>query len=110
MLKRIKKNDKVFVVRSNGHDIKLLSEEVLYVESSRNYITIYLTGKKVVIREKISEFLSLVPDPLEYIQVKRTIIVRIDQVKSRSKDSLTIADQEIKVGGTYMDEFKKLPF
>lgn len=109
-LKRIKKKENVFIVRSNGRDIKIASDDVLYVESSRNYVTIYTTSKKVVIREKISNFLGLVPDPQEYIQIKRSIIVRIDQISSKSKDSITLADREVKVGITYMSNFKKLPF
>lgn len=109
-LKRVKKSENIFVVRSNGSDIKIASENVLFVESSRNYITIYTVHNKVIIREKISEFLNLVPDPIEYIQIKRSIIVRIDQVKSKSKDTILIGDQEIKVGTTYMENLKKIHF
>lgn len=109
-LKRIQKKEKLFIVRSNGRDIKIDSKNVLYVESSRNYITIYTIGKNVVIREKISNFLELVPDRQEYIQIKRSVIVRIDQISGKSKDSLSIGDKEIKIGVTYMSDFKNLPF
>ena len=109
-LKRIKSKENVFIVRSNGRDVKITSKDVLYVESSRNYLTIYTTNKKIVIREKISNFLELIPDPIEYIQIKRSIIVRIDQITSKSKDSVIVDNQEIKVGVTYMDNLKKIQF
>ena len=44
------------------------------------------------------------------VQIKRSIIVRIDQISSKSKDSITVADKEVKIGVTYMSDFKKLPF
>jgi hypothetical protein len=108
LLKRVKKKSKNFVVRSNGKDIRIDSEKVLYIESTRNYLTIYCENQNVVIREKISDFLNIVPDPIEYIQVRRSVIVRIDKVTSKSKDSISINNIEIKLGITYIDSIKQI--
>lgn len=108
LLKRVKGKSKLFIVRSNGKDIRLDSEQVLYVESSRNYLTIYCENQKVIVREKISDFLKMVPDPIEYVQVRRSVIVRIDKVTGKSKDSISIKEIEINVGVTYKESIKQI--
>lgn len=110
LLKRLKPKGKYFIVRSNGKDVKIDSGDVLYVESSGNYIHIYTTSGKTVVREKLSSFKDLVPDPLEYIQLRRSLIIRIDCVSAKSVDTVTVNGIEFKVGNTYLPELKKIEF
>lgn len=102
ILKRIQKGSKEFVVREKGKDLKINSLDVQYVKSLGNYIEIYTAERRVVIREKISNFKKLVPDPLEYIQVHRSHIVRIDKITKKGVDTIEVGSTEIKIGETYL--------
>ena len=108
LLKRLTRKSKHFIVRSNGKDIRIDSEKVLYVQSNGNYLTIHTDSQKVVIREKISDFLNLVPDPIEFVQVRRSVIVRIDKVTSKSKDTISIQEVDFKLGVTYLHALKHI--
>ncbi len=109
-LKRIKKETATFVVESNNKLIKINSPDVLYVQSHRNYIEIRTKQDRVLIREKISNFRSMVPDPIEYVQINRSCIVRIDNVSAKTKNSLIVNQQEFKIGSTYLDSISKIHF
>ncbi|NVK65844.1 MAG: LytTR family transcriptional regulator DNA-binding domain-containing protein [Flavobacteriales bacterium] len=108
ILRRLRPEKNQFIVRCDGRDVRIVSEEVIYVESSRNYITIYTTSNRYVVRHKISDFTSLVPDPLEYIRVKRSVIVRVDKVTEKGVKSIKLGDKEFKVGKTYVENLKKI--
>lgn len=109
ILKKLKKKSTThFVVKSNGHAVKIDSTEVLYVESSGNYIYIVTENKRIVVREKISNFEKMVPDPQEYIQIRRSLIIRTEKVTSKSVNSVTIKDIELKVGKTYLSKLEDI--
>jgi hypothetical protein len=102
LLKRLKRKTDHFVVRDQGHDVRISSGNILFVKSSGNYIEIHTYQRTFVIREKISNFISLVPDPLEYLRVHRLYIVRIDKIRQKSVKSVTVKDIEIGVGRSYL--------
>lgn len=97
-----------FVVRSNGQSVKVISEEIQFVESNGNYINIHLRDQKVVVRERLSSFLKLVPDPSSYLQLRRSLIVRLDKIQAVGKDSVQINGQSLKVGNTYLPLLKQI--
>ncbi|MFK8038549.1 MAG: triple tyrosine motif-containing protein [Crocinitomicaceae bacterium] len=108
ILKRLKRKRKSIIVRAGNKDVKILSHDISYVKSEGNYLEIYHKNGKTVIRHKIGEFLALVPDPIEYLQIRRSYIIRIDKVDQLGKDFVITAKEKIKVGSTYHEEFKKM--
>lgn len=102
VLKRVKKKTTYFIVRCNGKDVKVNSSDVLYVQASGNYIEILTLNERYLIREKISNFIELTPDPIEYMRISRSCVVRIDKIQEKGKDMVLINDTEIKVGVTYL--------
>lgn len=110
LIKRIRKNEMTFVVRMDGKEVRVRSKDVLFVSAAGNYIEIHTTTEKIVVREKISNFLSLVPDPMEYLQIKRSHIVRIDQISRKSRASVVVGDTELKIGKTYQSTYEQILF
>ncbi|MDX1349767.1 MAG: triple tyrosine motif-containing protein [Putridiphycobacter sp.] len=108
ILKRIGGKQKSIVVRSGNKNVKLHSDNIKYVKSDGNYLEIYHLDGKTVIRYKIGEFLSLVPDPIEYLQIRRSYIVRIDKIDEIGKDYVVISQHKIKVGSTYLSQLDKI--
>lgn len=110
LLKRIKRKDNYFAFKESGKEIRVRTSEILFVRSSGNYIDIVTSSKTYTVRGKIGDFLSLVQDPLEFLRIHRSYIVRIDKVEQKSKKSVYIQQEEIPVGETYLPELDKILF
>ncbi|MDG1332758.1 MAG: two-component regulator propeller domain-containing protein [Crocinitomicaceae bacterium] len=106
--RRLRPETNQFVVRHNGRDVRIDSEDILYVESSRNDITIYTLYSRYIVRQKISDFPEMVPDPREYLRIKRSLIIRIDKVTQKGANTVVIREEEFKVGKTYLENLKKI--
>ena len=107
-IKKIKQSEKSIVIRESGKDVKINTGAILFVKSSGNYLEFHTEKGLNMYREKMSNFFKLVPDPLEYVQIHRSYIVRIDQVSAKSKDSVVIKDMEFKVTKTFQKNLAKI--
>jgi len=108
ILKRISKKSKSFVVREGNKNVKIFSSDIAFVKSDGNYLEIHHRTGKITIRHKIGEFLDLVPDPIEFLQLRRSYIVRIDKIEQVGKDYVVVKDEKIKVGSTYTKELHNI--
>lgn len=109
-VRKIKKKEKYFVFREQGKEIRIKTNTILYVKSSGNYMDIVTEEKTYVMRCKIGDFINKVPDPLEFLRVHRSYIIRIDKVEQKTKKSVFIMKIEIPVGETYLEELDKIVF
>ncbi len=109
-IKRLKRKEQFYKFRSNGEDFKIPTHDILYINSQGNYLDIITKKKTYTIRCKIGDFIDSAPDALEYLRVHRSYIIRIDQVTSKGKNWVTIKDQKIPVGETYLKELDKIHF
>ena len=106
--KRLRVKDNSFLIEVNKEQIKINSNHILYVSAHKNYFEIHRKSKSVVVRGKISEFVQLVPDPQEYLQINRSTVIRKDKVQKKSKKSVFINNLELKIGITYNDVYDQL--
>ena len=110
LIKWLKGDEKYLEIKMNGERIKIPTNDILYIKSSGNYLDIISIDKTHTIRCKIGDFIATTPDTLEYLRVHRSFIIRIDKVTVKSKNSVTIKDQIIPVGETYLPQLDKIHF
>jgi len=110
LIKILKRKEKFISIRTNGEDVKIATHEILYVKSSDNYVDIITTNKTYTMRHKIGAFIELCADPLEYLRIHRSYIIRIDQVTSKGKNWIMINEEKIPVGKTYLVQLDKIQF
>ena len=108
LLKRLTQNSRFFIVKEQGVDLKINSDDVLYIKSEGNYLDIVTKHKKYVIRCKIGDFLNLVPDKIEYLKINRSHIVRKDKIQAKSSKTIQIANEEFNVSRTYQKDVNDL--
>lgn len=102
MLKRLKRKERVVVIKDKGQTVRIISGDILYMQSSGNYLDIVTPGQTYTIRAKIGEVLNTFPDPLEFQRVHRSYIIRLDKVYKFTRKSVTLADGTlIPVGSSY---------
>jgi two-component system LytT family response regulator len=68
------------VVKTSGRLFFLRSDEIDWIESSGNYVSLHAGGETHLLRETMSA-LEAKLDPARFIRIHRTAIVRIDQIK-----------------------------
>ncbi|MFC4635080.1 LytR/AlgR family response regulator transcription factor [Dokdonia ponticola] len=90
-------------VHVNKKHIKVILEDVTYIESIKDYLKIHTTKETLVIKERISHFIEQLPNP-PFIRVHRSYIVNRDHITAFTQQDIEIGDIEIPIGGTYKEE------
>ena len=108
LLKKISPKSSHFTVKDQGLDVKVNSHDVLYVKASGNYLELYTLNKRYLIRCKLGDFLTMVPDKIEYVKINRSHIVRKDKIQGKSSKSIQIAGEEFVVSKTYQKEVNEI--
>ncbi|TJY34582.1 LytR/AlgR family response regulator transcription factor [Pontimicrobium aquaticum] len=86
-------------VQINKKNIKVLFDDILYIESIKDYIKIHLNNSNLIIKHSISTF----EDKLDnrFVRVHRSYIVNMDKVTAYTKQDLEIDKFEIPIGALY---------
>ncbi len=101
--KPTKESDYIYV-NSNRKYIKIAFDQVLYIESLKDYVRIHTLVDKVMTKEKISEFIEKLP--AHFIRVHRSFIINTQKVTAFTNHDVEINGQEIPIGISY----KKMVF
>ena len=86
-------------VNVNKKHIKVAFQDILYIESLKDYIKIHLPGQSLMTKEKISEFNQSLPD--HFLRVHRSFIVNTKKVTAFTAQDVEIGDIEIPIGVSY---------
>ncbi len=86
-------------VNTNRKHVRIVFEEVLYIESLKDYIRIHTADQAVTTKEKISAFEDQLPD--YFLRIHRSFIVNTRQVTAFTANDVEIGDREIPIGVSY---------
>lgn len=91
----------------DGYDtIKILLEEIRYIEATGNYMKYVLHGKEILTRATLKETIELLPESL-FIQTHRSFILNRTHIQKIERHQVTIDQHNIPIGAAYMDNLKK---
>lgn len=93
-------NDDFIFVKMNRKQIKIVLNEILYIESLKNYIKIHLSNS---INHTIKYSLSLFEKELDFrfVRVHRSFIINRDKITAYTKNDVEIGKFEIPIGDNY---------
>lgn len=95
-------------IRADYSLIKIMLEDILYVEGLDDYLKIFLTDRKpIVARMTMKGILEKLPAK-DFVRVHRSFIVPFKRIERLRNKSLLVAGQEIPVGSSYEEEFRRL--
>ena len=94
-------NDHIYV-NVNKKFIKIKFDDILYIESIKDYIRIHLPNKSVVTKDAISNFEEKLPH--EFLRTHRSFIVNTMKITAFTKVDVEIGDKEIPIGSSYKDD------
>ena len=99
-----KKEDTLFV-QSGGKHIRLILQDVLFVESLKDYITIHFeNAPDIHVKCNISVFQKMLDE--RFLRVHRSYIVNKDKITSFSKYDLWINAIELPIGDSYQPNWR----
>lgn len=94
----ISKVDFVFVNKAKKQ-IKVLFDDVIYIESLKDYIKIHLKENTLVIKESISSFQKRIDN--RFVRIHRSYIVNRNMITAYTKNDVEIGVIEVPIGNSY---------
>jgi two-component system, LytTR family, response regulator len=96
--------DYIFV-KTEYKTVKIFLDDILYVESLRDYVVFQLKKEKVSSLLSIKSLESFLPNK-NFMRVHRSFIVALDKIEEIERNNITIASKLIPLGENYKDSFK----
>ncbi len=98
-----------FFVNSDYSLIKVVFEDITWMEGLRDYVKIYLksSNKPLVIRSSLKSMEEQVPSN-KFIRIHKSYLISIESIIAIRKNSVFIKDKELPVGDTYRETVDKL--
>ena len=94
-------DSKTFIyVKSERKMIKVILDEIVYIESLDDYVKIHLTDKVKVTRENISALEQLLPRE-KFVRVHRSYIISCNKLIGLTGEYIAIANKQIPFGRAY---------
>ncbi|MFT4645439.1 MAG: two-component system LytT family response regulator [Planctomycetota bacterium] len=96
---------KYIYIQSNKKNIKIVLDDVLYIESLKEYVQIHFKNRKVIFKGGITAFEQKLDH--HFVRVHRSYIVNINKITAYTKSDIEIGRIEIPIGDSYKDRVLK---
>lgn len=102
--KKIINNKNFIFVKSEYENIKIIIDDIKYIQGLKDYIKIYTKNshKAILTLSNFKVILDKLPN--QFLRVHRSYIVNINYIKALQKTKLIIDDVRIPIGETYKNE------
>jgi two-component system, LytTR family, response regulator len=99
-------NDFMFI-KTEYKTIKLFLDDILYVESVKDYVAFQLKDEKIMTLLSIKSVESFLPKA-DFVRVHRSFIVAFNKINGIERNNILIGKKMIPIGDNYKDSFKLL--
>ena len=100
--------EKYLFIRADYSLIKIVAEDILFIEGLDDYLKIHIQNDKPVIaRMTLKNILEKLPSA-DFVRVHRSYVVPFSRIKSVRNKIIYIENEEIPVGNSYEENFLKL--
>lgn len=94
--------------RANRKMVKVSLDDIVYVESIKDYIKIYrLLGEPLMVKQSLKSLESMLPSQT-FLRIHRSFIVSINKVTAFTNHDIEINQVEIPIGRQYSSHIKRL--
>lgn len=90
-------------VRSEYKLVKIVMDEILYIEGLADYIKIYVKDRKPILsRMTMKEIIEILPEK-DFKRIHRSYIIPVKRILSISNRKVKLPEREIPIGNTYVN-------
>ena len=94
-------NQEVFVYfRADRKMVKVLLQDILYIESMKDYVKVVTVSGNIVTKQSISSVEEMLPEK-RFIRTHRSFIVSVDRIRTFTNELIEIDKTEIPIGKLY---------
>ena len=87
--------------------IRVLLDDILYIESDKDYVKIFTEKGFIITRQTIASVEAMLSESL-FIRIHRSYIVSLNKLKSFTAETVEIGNKELPIGKLYRNNFLKL--
>ncbi len=100
-------HDEFLLLKESKKNIRVKIDEILYIESLKDYVKVVTANRTVITKQSISSFEEQL-DKTRFLRVHRSFIVALKHIQAFSSVSIEINDIEIPIGRLYKEEVIKV--
>lgn len=100
-----KQNSTNLLIKDRGNYYNLSVDDIIWVQSEGNYITLHTDGKKYVVKQSLKRILELLEDD-RFVKIQKSYVVRtdlIDYIDSQN-DRVNIGSLQLPIGRSFKEE------
>ena len=94
-------------LRADRKNLKISLNDILYIESLKDYIKVITVNKTIITKQSISSIEEMLPKE-NFIRIHRSYIVSLNKIESYTNELIGIAKQELPISRMYKLEVSKL--
>jgi len=99
------KTDNSIYLRADRKNIKVNFDDILFIESLKDYIKVVAKDKTIVTKQSISSLEENLPK--NFIRIHRSYIVSINKIESYTSELIQIGKYELPISRSYKHEVEK---
>jgi DNA-binding LytR/AlgR family response regulator len=100
------RSDRFLYVRADRKMVKVMVDEIGYIESLKDYVRIFLPDRQVITKQTITALEEMLPEQ-EFVRIHRSFIVSLRKIDSYNLNAVFIGKTELPVGPLYKHELSK---
>jgi DNA-binding LytR/AlgR family response regulator len=100
-------NDQFIHFRADRKVLKIALNDILYIESLKDYIKVVTTNRTIITKQSISSLEEMLPKD-SFTRIHRSYIVSLNKIESYTAELIEIAKQELPVSRMYRHELAKI--
>ncbi len=93
------KKEPYFFVKSSGQQHRIHYNEILYIESIKDYVNIRTADQEYIVLDTLKSLENQLSE--NFIRIHKSFIINLDKIKSIGAKKLMLAEQEIPIGDSY---------
>jgi len=101
----VTEDEATVLIKSGPQAYRVKLADILYLEKDRNYLTVHVKDKQILIRENMSDIFDLVPAS-GFVRVHKSFVVAIRHITMIEMHQLTINGEKIPIGVTYRESLR----
>lgn len=82
---------------------KIDLEDIVYIESLKDYVRIQTSREKIITRETMTDMEQQLPSDL-FLRIHRSFIINMAKIQTVSYDEITVGNETLPVGRTYRND------
>jgi len=100
------KKEAYIYLRADRKMVKVLLDDILYVESMKDYVKVFTTNGVIITKQSITAMEAMLPEQA-FIRTHRSFIASMARIKSFTNELIEIEKAEIPIGKLYRNNVLK---